>query len=153
MKFSTRTDVEAPQAFVFEQLSDFRRFEQQAERRGAEVTRTRDAQGAGTAWKGAFDLRGHRRRIEMEIAEHVAPELIVARGRVEGVQTELRVELVPLSAKSTRVLVSLDLRPSTLTARLLVQSLKLAKGKLDRRFDERVAKYGADIAGRYAVTA
>lgn len=43
------------------------------------------------------------------------------------------VGLVALLKTRTRILVSLDLRPTTLSSRLLVQSLKLAKDKLTNR--------------------
>ena len=42
----------------------------------------------------------------------------------------------------------LDLRPKTLAARLLVQSLKLARNKLNRKFRKRVAEFAMLIEER-----
>ena len=40
MKLSSRQDIEAPVAFVFDALNDFQAWERAALRRGAEVART-----------------------------------------------------------------------------------------------------------------
>ncbi|MEO1026387.1 MAG: SRPBCC family protein, partial [Pseudomonadota bacterium] len=56
------------------------------------------------------------------------------------------VDLVALSKARTRMLVSLDLKPTTLSSRLMVQSLRLAKGSLNRRFKARVAQFASGIA-------
>jgi hypothetical protein len=39
-------------------------------------------------------------------------------------------------------------RASTLAARVILQSLKLAKGSLDRRFAKRVEAFAADLEAR-----
>ena len=44
--------------------------------------------------------------------------------------------------------VGLDVRAATLASRLMLQSLRLAKATLDRRFARRVANFAADIEGR-----
>ena len=48
---------------------------------------------------------------------------------------------------------SIELRPQNLSARLLVQSLKLARGSLNRKFDKRMAGFARDIEQRFARTA
>jgi hypothetical protein len=40
-------------------------------------------------------------------------------------------------------------KPNTLAARLFIQSLRLARAKLSRRFELRVAQLAADIEDRY----
>lgn len=59
-------------------------------------------------------------------------------------------ELMPLSRNSTRVLVALEVKPLTLSARLWVQSLKLAKTTLTQKYKDRVAEYARGMEERYA---
>ena len=56
-------------------------------------------------------------------------------------------DLVALSQNRTRMLVSLELRPTTLSSRLLLHSLKLAKSNLDRKFKTRVNELAKRIEG------
>ena len=57
--------------------------------------------------------------------------------------------MIALSATRTRVLVSFDMRAKTLTARLLLQSLKLAKTKVTKRFKARVLDYAENVEDDY----
>ena len=58
-------------------------------------------------------------------------------------------DLVALSRSRTRIMVALDLKPQNLSARLLVQSLKLAKNALTKKFKKRVGDYAKDMDERY----
>ena len=58
-------------------------------------------------------------------------------------------DLIALSQSRTRVMVTITVKAKTLTSRLLVQSLKLAKTKLTKRFKARVLDYAEDIEDRY----
>ncbi|MEM6307898.1 MAG: SRPBCC family protein, partial [Pseudomonadota bacterium] len=63
--------------------------------------------------------------------------------------SNVTIDVLALSASRSRMVVGVDLKPQTLTARLLVQSLKLAKASLTRKFKDRVAGYAADIERQY----
>jgi hypothetical protein len=54
-----------------------------------------------------------------------------------------------LSRSRTRVLVELEVKPLNLSARLLVQSMKLAKGSLTRKYKLRIAEYAKGMEDRY----
>jgi hypothetical protein len=148
MKFSTRQDIEAPIEFVFERASDFPSFERQAMRRGIEIERENGAGGApapGLRWNARFDYRGKPRHLKAELTCFEAPNRFVIQSAVGGVETDFEVEFLALSPRRTRVIVGLELAPRTLTARLLVQSMKLAKNRLNERFAKRVAKFARDL--------
>jgi ABC-type siderophore export system fused ATPase/permease subunit len=49
--------------------------------------------------------------------------------------------------------VRLEMKPKTLAARLLVQSLKLARNKLNRRYRKRVAEFVDLLENRQSQTA
>ncbi len=152
MKFSTREDVYAPIDKVFETLADFEMIERAAMRRGVEVQRT-DAlrkPGVGTSWHAKFNMRGKEREVDITVPAYDPPNEIVMQSQLQGVESEMKIELVALSRQQTRLSVVAVLKPTTLSARLLVQSLKMARSKLNKRFRERVADYARDLQERAA---
>ncbi|MEP1767978.1 MAG: SRPBCC family protein [Sulfitobacter sp.] len=152
MKFSTKEDVEAPIAETFEMLCDFEMFERAAMRRGAEVQRidTKSVPSVGMAWRSAFNLRGKRRQVDVEMVAFERPHEMVLECDSQGLQTMLNIELVALSKKRTRIMVSCEIKPQNLSARLLVQSLKLAKTSLTKKFKLRVAEFAKSLEDRYS---
>ncbi len=151
MKFATKEDIECPIAHVFAQATDFNGFERQAMRRGADVRR-RDSLGhfgLGSAWEVMFKFRSKDRNLTAEVTAWEPMNGYVVATSVSGIDATLLVELVPLSRNRTRLTVTIDLAPKTLGARLMVQSMKLGRGTLQRRFDLRVADYASDITERY----
>lgn len=152
MKFSTREDIEAPIDAAFDMLCDFESFERSAMRRGAEVQRLDDlrAPGVGMTWAAVFDLRGKRREIEVEMVTFDRPNEIVVESTSPGLIGQMSFELVALSRSRTRILVELEVKPLNLSARLLVQSLKLAKASLTKKYKIRVSDYTRTMEDRYA---
>ncbi|GLT11871.1 SRPBCC family protein [Sulfitobacter sp. PR48] len=155
MKFSTKEDVEAPIDAVFTMLCDFESFERSAMRRGAEVQRVdqMNVPGPGMTWRVAFDLRGKRRELELEMVTFDKPNEMVLESTSPGLLGQMRFELLPLSRSRTRILVELEIKPLNLSARLLVQSLKLAKNTLTRKYKLRVAEQAKAMEERYSRSA
>ncbi|MGR3291793.1 MAG: SRPBCC family protein [Paracoccaceae bacterium] len=129
MKFSTRQDIEAPIEYVFGRTTDFDALERQALRRGIEVDRADNLNctGTGMRWIVIFPYRGKSRKISGELTEFDAPNLYLIQSVSGGVEADFDVEFLPLSRNRTRVIVGLQLSPKSLSARLLVQSMKLAR--------------------------
>ncbi|MFX0545030.1 SRPBCC family protein [Roseovarius sp. S1116L3] len=151
MIFTTREDIEAPIDFVFAQLSDFAALERSILRRGAEVQRKVDRAppAAGMAWDAAFDLKGKRRQMEVTLVTYDPPGAMRFEGKGKSLNCDLSVELVALSRGRTRVALTSELTPLNLSARLMLQSLKLARGNLTKRFEMRVASYAKDLEDKY----
>ena len=147
MKFSTREDIEVPIDAVFAALSDFNSFERRAMRRGADVQRTDQlAQpGVGMAWDISFKYRGKKRSLAPEVVKFDRPSAMAIVSVTGGLEIVLDIDLVDLSPARTRMAVGLELKPGSLSARLLVQSLKLAKANLTKRFKGAIAEYAAGI--------
>lgn len=150
MKMATRHDISAPIEAVFEQLSDFEAMERAAMRRGAEVVRLDGATvpGPGLAWRAVFDYRGKTRKADIEVAEYLAPERLRAMVQSPAVEMELVVELVAMSRTRTRMNLSLDTRPRTIPARLMIQSMKLARQTVLKRFRKRVSDFASGMEER-----
>lgn len=150
MKFSTREDIEVPIAYAFGQVSDFASFERRAMRQGADIVRWDTGPVcAGTAWDIAFKFRGRSRRVVADLTRFTPPEGMLIESNSDGLLAVTTIDLVALSQTRTRILVSFDMRAKSLTARLLLQSLRLAKVRLTKRFNARVKDYAEEIEDRF----
>lgn len=150
MKLSSRQDIEASTEDVFRLLSDFQVWERAAMRRGAEVTRldALRAPGVGMAWQARFDLRGKRREVTVRLTRIDAPSHLAFSLESTMVEGAVLLDLFEMSANRCRLHVALEVKPRTLAARLVLQSLRLARQKVEKRFDQRVALMANDIEQR-----
>ncbi|MRU15101.1 SRPBCC family protein [Roseovarius sp. A21] len=151
MKFSTKEDVEAPIDFVFNEVSDFQAFERAALRRGAEIQRVDGLQapGVGMSWRAQFKFRGRKREARIDITQYDRPNALVCTFETGLLQGTLDVDLVALSRNRTRLSIVAELSPRNLTARLLMQSIKLARSSVDKKFRFRVAHFAKELEERH----
>jgi len=151
MRFTTKQDIEAPIAFVFKALSDFDIWERAAMRRGAEVERTDTltGTGAGMSWKSRFSYRGRPRTLDLQLVTFDAPSQLAFAGQSPTVEGTATVDMMEMSSRRTRIHVVTEVTPRTLAARLFLQSLRLARARVDRKFEQRVVQLAADIEHRF----
>lgn len=146
MKLSTREDIEAPIAYVFDQVTDFAALERRAIRQGAEVVRRAGGPvTAGAEWDISFEFRGRCRQVAAKLTVLDPPNTVCFDSGSDGIAALTQINLVALSQTRTRVLVSFEMQAKTFTARVLLQSLKLAKSKMSQRFAVRVKDYADNI--------
>ena len=155
MKFSSKQDIEAPLDFVWQELTDFEHFERMAVRRGAEVERIDHLKraGAGMGWRLRFAFKGKPRKILLRIAEMSPPNALDFDLDSPSVAGGIRLELLALAPKRTRLTVVADTRPKTIAARLLIQSLRLVKGRTQRKLDGQMGKFAKMIEERWLESA
>ncbi|MAO00638.1 SRPBCC family protein [uncultured Roseovarius sp.] len=155
MQFTGREDIEAPIERVFEEITDFQGFERSALRRGADVRRTDKLKvpGVGMSWHAVFKLRGKQRKVDVSVVDYDPPNGIKLGLISPSIEGQMIAELVALSRGRTRMTVTLVLQPRTLAARLMMQSLRLARNNLTKRFKVRLAEYAAEIEDRYTRSA
>ena len=151
MQFSSVQDVNAPLDFVFQQLSDFESYESYALRTGAEVERTDtySEKCAGMQWKVQGDFRGKRRKFNIELIEYRPDNLLKFFVKSKGVEANATVESMALTRKQSRIKVTTVLKPKTISARLILQSAKLAKNSMNRKFNHRFWTYANFIENNY----
>ncbi len=151
MKFVTEEIVDAPLDVVFAHLTDFERFERDAVAAGAVLRRTdtMPAPGIGMGWTAQFVARGKDRNLTAEVTQFHAPTQLGFAGKVGGMEGDLMIDLQPQGADQTQLVVMLDLRARSISARILLQSLKLARGRVAKRFRKRVRKFARQV-GRQA---
>ena len=148
MKFSGREDIEVSADRMFAKLTDFSAHERAVIRRGAKVERTDtlDQPGQGMSWLAKVKFRGRQRKIEVVLTDLKQDEYIRYEIEGSGVSGVLELDLLALSPRKTRLAVALDLKPKNLSGRLLVQSLRIMKANLNRRFKARFKEYAAGIS-------
>ncbi|MCK0151892.1 SRPBCC family protein [Marivita sp. S6314] len=155
MQVTATEDVAAPIEHVFAELTAFDALERQALRRGIDVRRT--FRGAlpniDEGWEAKFRFRGKDRTAQVTLQSHEAPQFLRFGGVSGGLETDTQIELVPMSPNRTRVTVVLKMKPNTLSARLLVQSFKLARSSINKRFKKRMSHYAKEIEAKLAKTA
>ena len=151
MKLATKYDVEAPAAFVFAQLSDFDGWERAAMRRGADVMRldTQHSIGSGASWQAQFSYRNKDRRLTITLDEITPIGHLALTGKSAPANGTLAIDILDLGARRARVEVRLEVRPNTLSARIYMQSLRLARARIDRGFAQRVAQLAVEIEDRF----
>lgn len=151
MKIASRHDIEAPPDFVFQTLTDFDSWERSAMRRGADVERTDrlTVVGVGLAWIVRFRFRGRDRKLAVKLAGIDIPSRLsfVLEGAMFN--ASCIVDLMELGGKRTRMVVVSEAKPRTLAARLILQSLRLGRARVQRRVDRRIATIATEIGDRY----
>lgn len=152
MHFSSRTDVEAPIEFIYAALSDFEAWERAAMRRGADVSRTDKlrAPGVGMGWHVIFRFRGKERMIDIVLTGQEPEAKLAFSGKGRMLEGDLSIDILSLSPKRTRLVMHTKVRPLTIAARLLLQSMKLAKGRVQTKLDKRMEQLSTDLETRYA---
>ena len=152
MELTGREDVDVPIQQAFDLLTDVEVYERSALRRGAEVTPmdTLTRPGIGSKWKVEFTFRGKAREADLEITGFDTPNEVEMHAKLQGLETDVKIELVALSRTRTRIQFWTGMRAKTLSARLLLQSLKLARGNLNSRLSKRMANLRNDLEDRYS---
>lgn len=145
MKFSTRCDAELAAAALFDTISDFERTERILQRRGVAVQRLepgqRAGQGQGQGWHLGFDWRGQRRELQLHLQQFERPERIGLAGGSENYDIAVDMSVVSLGRQRSRLIFETDIRPRNMRSRLMLQTLKLGKAQLQRKYGERIGLY------------
>ncbi|MDZ4135497.1 MAG: SRPBCC family protein, partial [Paracoccaceae bacterium] len=105
--------------------------------------------GPGMAWLVQFPYRGKDRKVAIRLTDQKADQCLGFAGSSAMVDGSVTLDLLEMGAKRTRVTVVTEIKPRTLTARLFLQTLRLARARMTKRYQTRIAQLGADIEDRY----
>lgn len=147
MKFTSRVEIEAPAQAVFDELCDYEAIDKLARKRAVSLKRTdKLAQpGIGMSWQSQFQFRGRIRDMDLRITRYEPPDTLEYIGQTQGFEIACLMQIVSLARSRSRLIITIEVRPKSLGARLLVQSARLGKSGLDRRFDDRVRRFGEKL--------
>ena len=143
MKFSTKDDLETPIEQAFALFSDFDQFERSALRRGIDVKRTDSLfrPGVGMTWRSAFKFRNKHRKVEAELISYDPNdgyEITLQSNDLSALGT---LELMSLSKSRTRATLSVEMKAKSLSGRLMIQTMRFGKSRLDKRFRIKAAEF------------
>ncbi len=152
MKLTAKCDIEAPASFAYACLTDFAGWEREAARRAVEVERPADLplSGVGAGWRIRFPFRGKVRKVLVRLKTLMQDNSVSFTMDSPSMEGDTVAEVMALSPRRTRLRVAVTVKPKTLAARLFLNTLRLAKGRVQRRFDARVHQLGAMIEDRHA---
>lgn len=147
MEFTGHEDIEAPASVVFDRVTDFAAIERKLMRRGADVTRidTTDPPDVGSTWEVKFRLRGKTRTVTATIEALDASNGLTVSFAGTQIQGRNVVELVPLSPARTRLSVSITAEAKTIAARLMLQSMRFGKQRVNARLATALAGFAEDV--------
>jgi carbon monoxide dehydrogenase subunit G len=149
MQINATEDVDAPIAAVWAHVSDVDAFEERAAARMSGLARHPSGPaGEGTVWTGGTEVMGRRRAVTVAIRRMDAPAALDLDGGAEGLDVRLAVRLEALGAERTRLTVMVDATARSLGGRVMLQSLKLVRDRIERRFAEQVAGLADRIVAR-----
>ncbi len=148
MKFDAHQTVAAPPQTVLDEVPAG--FERLAAGYGADVIRIDDgtAGPAGAAWRVDFAYRGHRKSVEIRTARYDPAAQLCMEGESDGLRVTAAAVVEGPGTGPTALSLGFQLAARTLTARLLMQPLKLAHGSLSRRLDAHLAEFARRVEAR-----
>lgn len=140
MKFSTRLEADMTVAQLFDRISDFDRLEQSFSQRGTNITRIDPSKepGTGMGWDIGVDWRGKERKMRFEVQRFDRPELMTIFGKSDALEISIVSTVLAVSKIRSRLDVETVVNPRNMRARLLLQTAKLGKNRLDERYAERI---------------
>jgi hypothetical protein len=144
MKFLVSQDVEAPLSIVWARFTDFGSLEADLRARGATLSRIGDwtATAEGVEWRGEAMVNGKTRALTARVTRLTPEALCLIDSRIGGVACRYEMRFTPRATEATSVDLALELSADTLSARLVVQSLKLARGQVVQRLQAILARQG-----------
>jgi uncharacterized protein YndB with AHSA1/START domain len=144
MRLNDSTDIQVPRQQVFASLTDIDHFQRLGVRYGVTL---RQVEGrtvqAGAEWLAEFPFRGQMRHLTCRIDAIDAPRDLILSGKSGGYEFGAAISLTANAVKN-----SVSSKPKTLAARILLQTMKLARSRLRSRFAMRLAAFGAAIEAR-----
>lgn len=147
MILTGKVDIAAPADTVFGNVTDFDLWVPHARRKGVTMRRT-DGGGdpvPGMTWETDFRFRGKIRHMDSEVVRLLRPEEMAIRSLSRGFEFFVTLQIVTLAAARSRLHVSLEAKPRTLGARLLLQSARLGQSGLEAKFRSRIEGFGRSL--------
>jgi hypothetical protein len=100
-------------------------------------------------WEVGFVFRGKLREIDLRCTEMDGVQRLCFVGEGNAVIGTCVLELTEMGPKRTRLSAEVEIKPQTLAARLFLQTLSLARSRVQGRLDYRSAQLSSDLEERY----
>jgi carbon monoxide dehydrogenase subunit G len=143
MNLETTYELDAPAEYVFKRITDHADFEALLMGYGANIERLDDETSLNIGMKWAIDgnFRGKQRQVEVALTQLNENELVGYSSVSKDVNAVVDMKLEALSPTQTRFSVDITPKANTISARLILQSAKLARKTLEKRINRRFADF------------
>ena len=143
MNLETTYVLDAPAEYVFKRITDHADFEALLMGYGANIERLDDEISLNVGMKWAIDgnFRGKQRQVEVSLTQLIENELVSYASESKDVNATVDMKLEALSPKQTRFSIDMTPKANTISARLILQSAKLARKTLEKRVNRRFADF------------
>ena len=154
MELSYQSIINVPQAFAFERSTDFERFEAEGFGNLAmfEPRSEIRAPKIGARWRTAAEFQGRPRRFSLELFELDAPKKLVLGNKSEKYDIEAHFNFVELDAEKTEFTFKLDAKANSITAKLILQTIQLARSRIEKSMQEDFDEMGQRMEAAYQAT-
>jgi len=140
MKFETIEEVDAPQDFTFARFTDFLRYENLARNYGADLRRVGGFAevSEGATWRGSIPIKGRTRGVEAVVSRYSPCDYTRIDTDVGGMKVVFEMRFEELPGEKTKLVAVTELQAKTLAARLIIQSAKLARKRVQAKITSKI---------------
>lgn len=139
LELSAHEQAQMPVEELFARASRFGNFARQARSNGTRVRRLEPGNSEhGPRWEVHYSLGGTERRFILELVQRRAPECLRFAIHSDAIEGELTLTLNAINAARSGVEARLTARPITTKARIVLQSMRLTRASLNKRFAKRI---------------
>ena len=140
MKFETIEDIDAPREFSFARFTDYIRYEALARSYGADLRRVGGFSeiSEGCTWRGSVPIQGRTRGVEAVVSSYSPSDYARIDTTVGGMNVVFEMRFEELAGERTKLIAVTELQARTLAARLVIQSAKLARKRVQARITSRI---------------
>lgn len=141
MKIGGSKAFKRPRRKVFDNFSDPARMDAVFGEQGANLRREGPG-GPGTVWHLDVTSGGKTRAMAIKLVDMVRPEVMRLHVTSEMVDADVAFVFTETEESACTVTAEIDLAAHTLTARVALQALRLAKGKVEDRIQRALTALG-----------
>lgn len=141
MRIGGSKDFKRARGKVFDSFADPARMDAVFGERGANLRREGPG-GPGTVWHLDVESGGKQRPMTITMVDMQKPETMRMRVTSEMLDADVAFVFSELPGGNSQVCTEIDLEPRTLTARIGIQTLRLAKGKVEHKIHRALLALG-----------
>lgn len=151
MRLKSTHVINAPKDYVFDRISDFDSFERYIHEQGGTAERTDDVAGiqVGMSWHISGTFRKKNRKVDMTLDHYYPSDKMKYAVETENMNASIFFELSEIAPGQTEMSLFIDPEARNISARLILQSVKLAKKTIEKRITTRVQNFGDQIEADY----
>ncbi|GHA44476.1 hypothetical protein GCM10008927_06660 [Amylibacter ulvae] len=152
MELKTKRTVQAPIDLVFQEFTNFVWFESVALSRGLNIERT-DAMvdiQTGISWHLSGRIRGKQRDVDIAVTQFIPQKSTGFRCESKALDSQIDINFTPDGPARTKVKITIAPTAKNISARLMLQSVKLAQKTIEKRISSRMKDFCTTIEEKHA---